>query len=142
MFASSFGLSVIPACDKNTPLARTFALQSFSRNCSPAPDLVLRMPICPGALTLRRSNYFLSLAATAFSLRASRRADRGPMKKTRCCECRTGSLPSPRWRGSAVRSNVDLYILELASYKLRSLGSNFLGSCLYVGGEFARDFTP
>ena len=28
-------------CETNTPFVRAFAMQYFSRNCSPAPDLVL-----------------------------------------------------------------------------------------------------
>ena len=31
--------------ERNTPFARVPAIQVSSRNCSPAPDLVLRMPL-------------------------------------------------------------------------------------------------
>ena len=33
--------------NNNTPFARALALQSFSRNCNPAHDLVLWMPVFP-----------------------------------------------------------------------------------------------
>ena len=37
---------VIPAfVNKNIPFRRALALQPFSRNCYPVPDLVLRKPI-------------------------------------------------------------------------------------------------
>ena len=34
-------------CETNNAFRRALALQSFSRNCCPAPDLVLRKPIFP-----------------------------------------------------------------------------------------------
>ena len=38
---------------KNNPFKRTFPLQPLSRNCSPAPDLVLWSPIWPKTLLWR-----------------------------------------------------------------------------------------
>ena len=44
------GFGTAGVCEKNIPFVSAFALQSCSRNCSPAPDLVLWKLVFPRVL--------------------------------------------------------------------------------------------